>query len=568
MSENQQVEWKESWRDEYLKWICGFANAQGGVLEIGRNNRGRPVGVADAEKLMEDLPNKMRDTLGIVADVDLLEEDGLEVLRITVEPYPYPVSYKGQYHYRTGSTKQELKGAALDRFLLGKTGRRWDSVPVPGVAPDDLDFRVIEQFRTRAAKSKRLGAEDLEGDDASLLERLRLTEGKYLKRAAVLLFHPDPEKFVTGASVKIGFFESDSELRFHDEIQGNLFAQVDRTMDLLLTKYLSKAIRYEGVQRIENYPVPEAALRETVLNAIAHKDYGSGVPIQISVYADRLMIWNNGQLPDDWTVERLTQKHPSQPYNPDIANAFFRAGMIEAWGRGIEKVIRACEEAGNAPPRLRYEAIGLMVEFELKDQVGTKPAPRRHQDGTKTALSRHQVGTKSALSRHQAEILKNAGRERTLSELMEAVGRSDRTKFRNQVLNPLLEAGLMEMTIPDKPSSPNQRYRTTAAGMAAFELKGQAGTKPGPSRDQVGTKSALSRHQVEILKNAVPERTLSELMEAVGRSDRTKFRNQVLNPLLEAGLMEMTIPDKPRSPNQRYRTTAAGMAAAEDLDYE
>lgn len=92
MAESQTVEWKESWRDEHLKWVCGFANAHGGVLEIGRRDDGTAIGGANAKKLMEDFPNKMRDSLGIIADVDLLEEDGHELVKITVDAYPYPVS--------------------------------------------------------------------------------------------------------------------------------------------------------------------------------------------------------------------------------------------------------------------------------------------------------------------------------------------------------------------------------------------------------------------------------------------------------------------------------------------
>lgn len=130
----------------------------------------------------------------------------------------------------------------------------------------------------------------------------------------MLLFHPDPERYITGAYVKIGRFRTDADLLYHDEIHGDLFTQADKTMDLLLTKYLKAAISYEGIQRLETYPVPEEALREAVMNAIAHKDYGSGIPIQISVYDDRIMLWNPGQLPADWTVERLTGKHSSQPY--------------------------------------------------------------------------------------------------------------------------------------------------------------------------------------------------------------------------------------------------------------
>jgi len=299
MKEDQNTEWKESWRDDHLKWVYGFANAQGGVLEIGRNDQGQVIGLTGAERLLEDMPNKMRDLLGILADVDLLEEEGRQYLRITVEPYPYPVSYKGEYHYRTGSAKQVLRGAALAHFLLNKTGKRWDAVPVPGVTLNDLDTKALIRFRERAAKSKRLGTEVLEEDDAGLIEKLRLTDDAYLKRAAILLFHPEPDRFVTGASIKIGSFENDSELRYHDEITGDLFAQADRTLDLLLTKYLKATISYEGMQRVEIWPIPQDALREVLLNAIAHKDYASGVPIQISVYDDRVLFWNNGQLPED-----------------------------------------------------------------------------------------------------------------------------------------------------------------------------------------------------------------------------------------------------------------------------
>jgi len=305
----------------------------------------------------------VRDILGIMVDVNLLEEAGEETLEIVVEPYPYPVSYKGEYHYRSGSTKQELKGAALDRFLLRKQGKHWDGVPVPNVGPADLDSKTISGFRSRALKSQRLSTAIANEPDAGLLDKLHLVEGAYLKRAAVLLFHPDPERFVTGAFVKIGFFRNNVDLLFQDEVHGDLFTQVDKTLDLLQTKYLTAGISYQGVQRVETYPVPEAALREAVLNAIVHKDYAGAIPIQISVYPDKLMIWNPGQLPPDWTVERLMGKHSSQPFNPDMANVFFRAGMIEAWGRGIERMLEACRSANVPKPSLHCESSGLWVEF-------------------------------------------------------------------------------------------------------------------------------------------------------------------------------------------------------------
>jgi len=229
---------------------------------------------------------------------------------------------------------------------------------------EDLDNETFEFFRKRAFKSKRIEEDALTDSDEHLIENLQLKENNYLKRAGILLFHPKPENFVTGAYVKIGFFESDSELMYQDEVHGNLFNQVEKTIELLFTKYIKAIISYEGIHRIETYEYPKDAIREALLNAISHKDYSSGFPIQISVYKDKLMIWNSGQLPENWTIKNLMEKHPSQPYNPDIANALFRSGYIESWGRGTIKIIEKCIEAGLPTPIYSYEGSDFWVEFK------------------------------------------------------------------------------------------------------------------------------------------------------------------------------------------------------------
>ena len=252
-----------------------------------------------------------------------------------------------------------------NQFLLKKQGKRWDGVPVPNVNSADLDIRSLAEFRKQATRSKRLSSDILQEPDAVLLEKLHLLDGDYLKRAALLLFHPDPERFVTGACIKIGFFESNVDLLYQDEVQGSLITQVNQVIDILNAKYLKALISYDGLQRVETWPVPEPALREAILNAVVHKDYASGAPIQISVYTNKLMIWNPGVLPQDWDVAKLLAKHASQPFNPDVANTFFRAGMIESWGRGIERIMDSCLEAGNPAPELRYETTGLWIVFNF-----------------------------------------------------------------------------------------------------------------------------------------------------------------------------------------------------------
>lgn len=363
MKENQHIEWKETWRDEFLRWICAFANAEGGVLHIGRNDKGVVVGLPDAARLLAEIPNKARDILGILVQVNLREEGGREYLEIVVEPYPYPISYKGEYHLRSGSTKQELRGATLDKFLLRKQGKHWDGVPLPGFSVAQCSAKAVQHFKDMGLRSGRLDASAQQDSVEAVLEKLQLTEGAYLKRSAALIFSDAPQRLFTGAYIKVGFFVTDDDLRYQDVIEGNLFEQVEKTLELVFFKYLKASIRYEGLQRIEAYPFPRAALREALLNAVVHKDYSAGIPIQISVYHDRLVLWNPGQLPPDWTLARLLGKHPSSPGNPLLANAFFLSGYIESWGRGIEKIARECQQHGIEPPVYDTGLSGLMLTF-------------------------------------------------------------------------------------------------------------------------------------------------------------------------------------------------------------
>ena len=122
------------------------------------------------------------------------------------------------------------------------------------------------------------------------LDNLKLTENGYLKRAALLLFHPDTERFVTGVFIKIGFFRSESDLQFQDDIHGNLLEQVEKTMELLLSKYMRALISYKGLSRIKTYEYPEKTLREALLNAVSHKDYAGCTSILIRVYPDSIKI--------------------------------------------------------------------------------------------------------------------------------------------------------------------------------------------------------------------------------------------------------------------------------------
>jgi ATP-dependent DNA helicase RecG len=361
MPENQNIEWKESWRDEYLKWICGFANAKGGKIIIGKNDNGEIVGVAKAKKLMEDIPNKIQNQLGIICDVDLKNEDGKDFIEIDVKPYDVLISYQGKYYYRSGSTKQELKGNVLNNFLLKKAGKTWDDVVEPRANLKDIDLFAIEAFKKGATASKRLPFIAEEKNIEQILDNLLLLEDGNLKRSAVLLFGKNPCRFFINAFVKIGRFgQTDDDLRFQEVIEGNAFQLADKVLEVLDRKFFVSPISYKGLQRVESWEYPYEAIREVILNAIVHRDY-MGAPIQISVYDDKLIVWNEGSLPEDLTIEDLKRKHSSRPHNPILASAFFKGGLIEAWGRGTIKIINECKNASLPEPLIENVSGGISV---------------------------------------------------------------------------------------------------------------------------------------------------------------------------------------------------------------
>ena len=390
MAESQNIEYKESWRDEYLKWICGFANAQGGTIYIGIDDSGNVVGVQNIKKLMEDIPNKIQSGLGIVADVNKLKKDGKYYLEIKVDPSTFPISYHGEYHYRSGSTKQQLTGIALSEFIMRKTGFRWEDVTVDDISVNDLDDESFKIFRREALRKKRMSEAELNVSNEELLQKLHLIKDGKLKRSAVLLFYHDPGAVQVGSFIKVGKFDENDIVVYHNDLEESLIVNANKVIDLIFQMYLKAKISYEHDKRVEDYPFAREAIREAVYNAIAHNCYMYGVPIQIRVKEDSITISNSCILPENWTVDTLMEKHDSKPYNPEIANVFYRAGFIENWGQGIQKICNECQKIGAELPS--YELIGTTLRISFKaleraliDQPGDNSDVLKNKTSNKTS---------------------------------------------------------------------------------------------------------------------------------------------------------------------------------------
>ncbi len=336
----------------------------------------------------------------------------------------------------------------------------FDAAACRGATLADISNEKVAAFlaRARQARGYALGPATPMRD---ALVHLNLLDGEHPSNAAVLLFAAQPQRFLLSSEVKCLHFHG-TEVRkpipSYQVYKGDLFELVDHAVDFVMGK-IARAVgtRARGNEAPVTYEIPREAVAEAIVNAIAHRDYASNASVQVMLFSDRLEVWNPGQLPPSLTFAALRRPHASVPHNPLIAEPLFLTRLVERAGSGILDMIALCTQAGLSAPEFRQDA-GSFVQTLWRPQtpaISQVPSTATPEDGTRMALSRHQVA-----------ILHKCLTENALTQLMALTGRTDRTKFRNQVLNPLIAAGFIEQTVPDKPTSRLQKYRLTPRGRA------------------------------------------------------------------------------------------------------
>jgi ATP-dependent DNA helicase RecG len=337
----------------------------------------------------------------------------------------------------------------LTPLVLNQVGATWDELPEPRASLADLDLKRVRSFSESANE---VGRRPIMGrlSPARLLDKLDLVKHGKLTRAAVLLFGKNPQTFYPQAVVKAGRFKDDYLILDDREIEGNLSEQVEGAMAYLRERLQTRFEITGAPQRKVIWEYPLNALREAVINAICHRDYFDGGQTQLRLYDDRLLVWNPGGLPNGISIDDLKKDHRSIPRNRLIARIFYYAGLIERWGTGIGKMLRESAEAGLPEPEFE-ERNGLRVLFRRPEEQDARApqAPRKYPASTPQVL----------------RLLRAARRPPSREALQAMIGLKDREHFRREYLKPLLAAGWLELTIPEKPLSSRQRYRTTAAGL-------------------------------------------------------------------------------------------------------
>lgn len=443
--------------------LCAFLNGEGGQVVIGVAPDGKIIGQQVSDGTLCEVAamlGRFDPPARIEMDrVDVGDGRSVIVLHAPSARAQAPFTFEGKAYRRVGSTTTVMPQEEYGRLLLDRTHsrHRWENQPAVGIGLEDLDHEEILRTRQTAIEQRRLSAgTSMEVGD--ILDRLGLRIDGEITQAAQMLYGTKFLPDYPQGLLKLGRFRGTKitgDILDNKQEHMHAFAMV-REAIAWLDRTLPLAARFPkgSILREDRLPVPAEAMREVILNAVMHRDYSRASSyVAIAVFDDRIEVRSVGDFPTGIRAEMLSGDHPSILRNPLISGAFHRTGAVEVWGRGTNRVIEACRAYGIAPPEFSEQAGVVTVTFRAA--VGPEVAKGRSWD---------QAGTKLGLSRDQAQLLEMAAIPRSLQELMEPSGRTNRTKFRDQVLSPLLEAGLLEMTIPDKPRSPQQRYRTTPAG--------------------------------------------------------------------------------------------------------
>ena len=258
----------------------------------------------------------------------------------------------------------------ITKLVLESVGTTWDAILEPHTTLEDIDLEKVEKFVQLCNKTGRRPVPENESA-LDTLEKLELIQKGKPTRAAILLFGKNPQRPYLQAILKMGRFKSEITIIDDKEICGTLFEQVENAM-LYFRDRLQTRFEFTGEpQRKVIWEYPLEALRETVINAVCHRDYLDNANTQIRIHDDHILVWNPGKLPPDLSLEQLKTNHPSRPHNCLIAEAFFYAGYTEKWGGGTLKIIRECADSGLPQPEFS-EDMGMFGVTFRKDVLTEK----------------------------------------------------------------------------------------------------------------------------------------------------------------------------------------------------
>jgi len=350
--------------------LCAFLNGKGGTVLIGVTDNKKITGQNITDQTRQEIANTLR-KFEPTANIEIQyisSSSNKEVIVLTAHPdiYSIPYTFNGRAYERRESSTNLMPQTRYQQLLLSRNINPacWESQPALSISIDNLDQIEIHNTLKDITKKQRLEA-SLNGDNISdILTRLKLIEAGQITNAAVVLFSKEISGNYIQCVMRMARFRGTKKGDFIDSkhIFGNTF-QLLKEAEVFINRNTAVASHFEKgeMARIDEPEYPFKAVREALINAICHREYGSpGSSITLTIYDDRLEITNSGVLPSDITIEDLKTTHTSHPRNPRITNVFFRRGFIEAMGIGTQEIIDSCIAAKMKEPEF-YEQAGAFV---------------------------------------------------------------------------------------------------------------------------------------------------------------------------------------------------------------
>ena len=401
--ESEQLEFKESVRkDEIAKVLCSFLNGKGGRVVIGLSDSGKPVGVSNAEKSVEQLKMYLLSAIvpeaPITIDVEHIEGKELILLKVyggSKQPY----LFDGSIYYRLADKTVKATSQQISELIHGrqKSETHWERQPALGVDLEDLDQKLILSV-IKESRDKHRG--NFEGNNViNFLSHYGLYQNSSFTNSCVVLFAKNPTKYLPQVRVRLteyGEGKTNNALLRDEVFEGNLFTIQDSLERYIENLGVRSVFDKNQWKRID-FKFPPKALQEGVINALMHRDYSShSSSVAISIYPDSFVISNSGHLPDDLKVSELKKSHRSHPVNPDIAHIVFLKGLIDKLGRGTIRVVELCRAEGLKDPVWKDTTDGITLIFNGPKALAAKKDTAKNDgvndgvnDGLIDGVNRH-----------------------------------------------------------------------------------------------------------------------------------------------------------------------------------
>lgn len=423
--ESETVELKPSLSqiNEIVESVSAFANCSGGKILVGVSNSGKVLGVDVGKDTIERLANKITGNTEpkVYPKISVEGIEGKKIIVVDVKKSEETVLAFGRPFKRVGKSTVRMGREEYEKSVIEKKKVYWDYQICEGATIEDVNKEKVRWFLKEAKRERGLDIQESISVKEILL-RLKLMRDEKPTNACILLFGRSPQDFFPFAETKcIRFKGKDVSEPMLDMkiVSGNIIDQVKEAEKFIFDHINLESWIEEGkIERQEKWEYPPKAIRESIVNALCHRDYVSQSSSQVRVFDDRMEFWNPGALPRGWTVETLKNPHESKPPNPLLAKQLFWIKYAEDVGTGTNKIIKWCAEWELPEPI--FEFTGTSIVVRLRKPIALEELSRIGLNERQIKAVEY-VGKKGSIANKEFQKLNNTTRytaERDLSGLV------------------------------------------------------------------------------------------------------------------------------------------------------